>query len=161
MRIDFKNTGGLIAEGFYEAVVKDACYDSTSSGKECIKIEFKIRDDVEQRYIRSLAWQRIFKPRDPTLQDQMCEGYRAASINILSRAAGFEDGAEFESIADWMRALIGRPVRIEIVHNEYNGKTYANIGKLERTAYPVVENTMEQVYDMKGVSVLEDEELPF
>ena len=162
MRVDYSNTQkGQIAEGYYEAVIKDAGFDTTAMGKEYISVGMKIREDVEQKHMRATARHKIWKATNPTLQDDMCEGYSSVGINILSRAVGFEDGMEFERVVDWMQALIGRPVKIEIVHNEYNGKVYANVDNVEPSDYPTVKDPFGQTTGMIGVPVLEDEELPF
>lgn len=154
MKLDYKNsTSDVLPEGTYETVIRDACFDSTLAGEQCIKIEFKVRSDVDQKYQNSIIWHRLYKAKNPSPQDMACDGYRAVQINALSRAAAFADGAEFESMADWMQHLTGRMVKLEARHEPYNGKIYVRVGKMMQSEYPDIQ--------FADAALLNEEELPF
>lgn len=140
-------------EGFYECVISEARYDKTKGGTEYLRITLTIRDDVEQEGMGERIDWPIWRKKAPTPRDP--DGFPVGTIQQLSRVMQFAQGKEFASIDEWMAALAHKPLRVEIKHEEYNGRTNARVAYIFDTEHPNVS------IKNQGFVEVEDEELPF
>jgi hypothetical protein len=90
----------------------------------------------------------MFPLKTPTIRDP--EGYRLGTIQMICKCIGISEGTNFESLAEWLQAITSMPIKVEVKHQEYNGKDRININYLP-TEFPEV---------AQGTAVNPDE-LPF
>ena len=139
-------------EGSYECLIKMAKYNMTRNGTEYLHIALLVRDDVEQEGMgESIDWS-VWRKRSPGRHDP--DGFAAGTIQHISKVVGFENGMEFATIDDWMRALKGRTVRVEIKHEEYNDRVRARVAYSYETEHPEVKSGSD-------FAPVDDEDLPF
>lgn len=139
-------TGGLIAEGSYEVILKDGGYmDTTKGGTVYLNIPMVIRNDVDQKFQNAIVWDSIW-----VNGSERGINYK---VGAISNAVGLTAGAEFKDIEDWGRYLKGKAIRITVKHNEYNGNINAQPAFYAKTAFPDVKH----VFKSKSVAVVPDE----
>ena len=175
--IDYKNVGGgIVPEGTYEAVIKAAYEDATPKATIYINVPLVIRNDIEQPYKNAYIWHAIWKKKEPNDADRQCGGYVSASINMLSKAAGIPNGKPYASLDELFEDLKGKPIRIKVKHEQYNGKTQAKVESMEASKFLPCRHVFKQAaaaanapqeYNMPPGIIyeiddsLDDEELPF
>ena len=143
-------------EGFYECAIQDAKFDITRSGTEYLHIVLAVRDDVEQEGQGEFIDWAVWRKKTPTSHDP--DGFSVGQIQQISRVTGMENGVAFDTIDDWMRALRGRLIRVEIKHEEYKGNTNAKVAYCYESEHLAV-----VVSDQanNGFVKVDDEDLPF
>ena len=128
-----KSTPSTNFEPHPEADCTGVCVDVTPLKKiesafgprEVFKIVFEtdvLRDDGRPH----LVWSRSFTP---SLHEKAA--FRAFLKQWLGRELNAKEQAEFDT-----ESLIGRPAKLSVVHNEYNGTVYANIGLIRPDRSP-------------------------
>lgn len=155
IKVDFNQAqqGRFVApEGQYECIIKAARHDMTKGGTEYLHITLVIREDVEQVGQGEVIDWSVWKKKIPTQRDP--EGFPIGVIQHISKVVKFDNGQEFATFDDWMKALAGKPVCVEIKHDEFNGRTSAKVAYSHETAYP-------EVAAAGFVAVTDDEDLPF
>jgi hypothetical protein len=102
-----------IAEGTYEAIIKEAEVTKSSSGNDMIKLTLVIRDDVRQQFGKRKIW-------DYIVPDKV-----AWKVQQLSKALKFEQGKQFATIQEYAKEILFKSLKIKIKHEEetYNGET--------------------------------------
>lgn len=146
----------LKPKGEYECVIKNAHETTTKSGAPCIAVDCSIRDDVEnpcRGMIFHNLWMR--KKENMTKADEACGGYSSKQIQSLSKAAGLPNGKSYESLADWCADLKGRPIRVVLEHDTYNGRTRERIKWFNVSKVPAPIPSEEDMED------LGDDDVPF
>lgn len=135
---NYQSNMDIIPEGFYECVIKSVYEDTTKGGKVYINVPLVVRNDIDQKFQEAYIWHSIWKKREPTERDLAVNGYAAFGINSLSQAARLKEGTHFESIEDWMEALKGLPIRVEIKHelSTYTNQMQARVKRLYPTLHP-------------------------
>lgn len=154
--------GGLIPEGEYEVIIHAAHEDATGGGTIYFSIPLIVRNDVEQPYKNAFIWHALWKRKEPTAADMACGGYGNGQIQMISKAAGLENGRKFEDLRDWGNALRGRLLRVTVKHEEYQGKVNARVAYVNSTKRP---NCNHQFKDKKNPEIFRevesDDDLPF
>ena len=144
----------LAPEGTYECIISAARINKTQKGTEYLQINLSIREDVEQPCAgENIEWP-VWKKKEPTRNDP--NGFPQGTIQHISRVVKLENGLSFDTFDDWTRAIQGKPIRVEIRHEEYNGSTRARVSYVYATEHPEV-----SLRDQGFVPVDADEELPF
>ncbi|CAB4143968.1 Protein of unknown function DUF669 [uncultured Caudovirales phage] len=103
-----------IAEGTYEAIIKEAELAKSKSGNDMIKVTLVIRDDVKQSHQKRKVWDYLVDTEKTKWK-----------FNQVAKAIGMTDGAKVSTIAEFAKAILFQSVRIEIKHEEdnYTGET--------------------------------------
>lgn len=141
-------------EGRYECIIRSARYDSTMGGTEYLRITLDIRNDVPQECQgEAIEWS-VWRKKQPGPRDP--DGFAIGTIQHLSKVVGFDNGQEFASIDDWMRALSGRLICVDIKHEEFNGRINARVSYSYETEHPNVQPGA----DMPAVND-DDSDFPF
>lgn len=112
-------------EGTYEVVFQKAEEKVTPNLKHLINFTFLIRTDVMQDEQGETFEFAMFPLNSPSPRDP--EGYRLGTIQMICKCVGIAEGMNFESLADWLDAITGLPIKVEVKHREYNGKTQINV----------------------------------
>lgn len=108
----------ILPEGEYE--VFPIVYEkrvARSSGNKMVTFNYIVRDDFDQE-----------GKGQEIRYDNFVESPGALwRIDQASKAAGIEDGAEYEDIYDWAEDFIYKAIRVRVGHREYNGKVYPEV----------------------------------
>ena len=141
--VDTNNTQeqqGLIKPGDYEVVIKEVTEGaSQQKGTPYIQIELVVRNDVNQEFKNKHLWFTIWDT--PATREK---GMYAKQINTVSKHAGVQNGASFNSVADWGRFITGRPVLATVKHEEYNGDTKERVTFINATKFPQCQHSWKQ-----------------
>ncbi len=121
LNVDYSNAGENkgkkefqpIAEGTYEAIIKEVEVTQSKSGNDMIKVTLVIRDDVAQPEQKRKVWDYLVASEKATWK-----------LNQVAKAIGMANGAKVSTIQEFAKSLLYSSVRIEIKHedNEYNGE---------------------------------------
>lgn len=129
-------SGGILPEGEYEVIVKNAHIGATNGGAPCINFQLAIRNDCGQAHAGYTIYDSLYQRREPTPADLAVDGFSAKQIQALSKAAGLADGKRYSGIDEWADDLVGRLLRVTIRHEDYNGKTRARVQWRNETRFP-------------------------
>ena len=95
-----------------------------------MNIQFKIRDDFEQKFKNNLIFHKIWVRKET-------QQYNPAQVNALAIAAQLPDGAKYAGVEEFLNALVGKHLKVTVRNekSEYNGNTYENLNvkKLEKS----------------------------
>ena len=125
-------------EGDYEVIIAEIKRKQTPSGAQSIGFKYTVRNDVAQSYQNACIFHDVWKKKEPNADDLMAEGYNYAQLMAIADAAGMAANADFESFDAFLNALVGKPVKVHLYHNEYNGKISERVDKHNKTAFPAV-----------------------
>jgi hypothetical protein len=144
---------GLIDDGKYEVYIKEALIKTTPSGKEKISIQYKIRDDIEQKFQNRIIFEDIWKERDT-------EFFNRKRLNQLLGTQHLEDGKVFDGIQDLLASLVGANLVIK-VNKEFDDYRQEEINRVYY--YESSKNQPKKVGENKNLEKIEiaDEDLPF
>jgi hypothetical protein len=127
------STNNVKPEGEYEVLVNRAGYRDTQTGKTYYEIAMVIRNDVEQQYQNGyINAASIWAP-----DNEKAVGF---VVNNISRAVGIPVGTEFEDLADWGAAILGKPLRVVLYHDNYTGEPREKIRRYLPTQFPDVKH---------------------
>lgn len=133
--VDTNNTQeqqGLMKPGDYEVVIKEVKEGQRQQkGTPYIQIELIVRNDVNQEYKNKHIWYTIWDT--PATREK---GMYAKQINTVSKHAGIQNGASFNSFQDWGKFLFGRPMLATVKLEEYNGEQKERVSFLSATKFP-------------------------
>lgn len=122
---------GLMKPGVYEVTIEKA-EEQEYNGRKNISMWLGVRTDVEQEYKNKKIFHNIYKAKDTGK-------YNANFFNLLGKITGIPEGKKFDSLEALLKELIGKPARVTVEHEEYNGKQYERVKKWETTRYPISE----------------------
>lgn len=134
--------GSLKPEGYYEVVVSAAEVSCTRNGKENINIVYTIRNDVTQGYQNGLIFHSIWKksPERQTKEDMSIDGFNYGNLMAVAKAAQFSKDKEYADLNAFLAELIGKPLRVHLYHDPYEGKIYEKIDRHEPTTLTAVKH---------------------
>lgn len=118
---NYQDVNDIIPAGVYEAMITSASED----GKITLKLE--IRKDVDQDCKGCGFSHWMYKLREPSDIDKQIGNYSYSQIMRVAKSARLPEGKSYASLGDMLADLIGRAVRIELYHDEYNGKKYLKV----------------------------------
>lgn len=143
-RTDFSKSqeGGssLKPEGDYEVIVSTAEVSCTRNGKENINLVYTIRNDVAQGYQNGLIFHSIWKvsPEKQTKDDQSIGGFNYSNLMAVAEAAQFPKDKEYADLNAFLAELVGKPIKVHLYHDPYNGRTYEKISQHMPSDHPNV-----------------------
>ena len=118
---NYQEVNDIIPAGVYEAMITSAKED----GK--ITIGLEIRKDVEQDCKGRSFTHWMYKLREPGDIDKQIDSYSYSQIMRIAKSARLPEGKSYAKLADMLADLVGRAVRVELYHDDYNGKKYLKI----------------------------------
>ena len=135
---------GVKPEGDYEVIIVKAEERQTKGGKTGLNLSMVIRNDVDQKYKDGYLFHTLWKRKEPTAADLQVKGYGFNQVMALGKAAGLPDGKDYASLEDFLKDLIGKSVRVHLVHEEYKGEKQERISWMNPTDYPEVRHVMKK-----------------
>ena len=132
----------LKPEGDYEVLIDSAKIEdfpkADGTTTQRIKLKYVIRNDVEQKYKNAYLFNDIWKKKEPNEDDLSVEGFNFGNLMAIADAAKLPDNKEYESVSAFLADLAGKPVKVHLYHNLYNGNTYEKIDEHKPTDFPNV-----------------------
>jgi hypothetical protein len=135
---------GLKPEGDYEVIVVKAEERTTKNGKTGLNVSMVIRNDVPQAYKNGYIFHTLWKRREPTAADLQVKGYGFGQIMALGKAAKLPDGKDYPDLEAFLADVANKPVRVHIIHDEYNGTKREAVSYLNPTSYPEVRHVFKK-----------------
>lgn len=142
--------GGNVTPGTYQAEVSKAQVKKSSNGNPMIELTFKIRKDVEQPHGGRIVFDRLVLTEDSMWK-----------VQLYAKALGLPDGLEVETYEELATYLKDRKAEITVGEREYNGKTYAQVNKVEPAFDADDSGVSDDPFSGGGEIDLSDEDLPF
>jgi hypothetical protein len=104
----------IIAEGEYECIIADAEVAESKSGNPMLKLTITVRNDVKQPHRKQKLWDYLVVTEKAMFKFQQ-----------VAKAVALPNGKDFRTLEDFRLAILYKPVRIKVVHEEntYNGET--------------------------------------
>lgn len=132
-------------EGDYECIIlKIEEKETNKSKKKYLNCTLIVRNDVEQGYKNAYIWHTLWKRREPTPSDMQVNGYSFGQVMAIGQSAGLPDGKEYDSLEEFCKDLINKPVRVTIKHEEYNGNIQERVNYVNPTKYPDCKHVFRQ-----------------
>ena len=139
-------------EGDYECIIQKIEERTTRNGATGLNISMVIRNDVEQKFKNGFIFHTLWKRREPTEMDKQVNGYGFGQVMALGKSAGLPDGKDYESLTEFCNDLINKPVRVNLKHEEYNGKMQERVNYLNPTKFPEVKHIPKSTSQQNGFS---------
>lgn len=135
---DEMNAFEEVTPGEYEVIIKSATRNATPNGKEYLDIQLQVRNDVVQKCHNGMIFHKIWKKNEPTAADP--DDYVGFQINQLSKACMIPNNAQIPNLDTWLsnQYILGRPIKVKVVNEPYNGKDQLKVAWLKETAFPNV-----------------------
>lgn len=133
--------GKQLTPGTYQAEVKSASVKQSSTGNPMIELQFAVRKDIEQPHGGSVVYDRLVLTENAMWK-----------VQTYAKALGLPDGLEVDSYEELATIMKGLKAEMEVGEREYNGKTYAQVNRLN----PAID-AVDETADVD----LEDSDLPF
>ncbi len=148
----------ILPEGEYECVIERAGQTVSNIGAPLIHIALKIRDDIENPGSGKPIFYDLWMKKKPTEEEQEhYDGWSKKQIQTLSRAVRLPNDKTYKHLSDWCEDLPGRPVRVTVYHDKYNGYTKAKVKWVYETRFPLKKTES----DFVPPSDDDDNEVPF
>ena len=140
---------GIKPEGFYEVlIVKAEEKKAAKSGKVFLNLSMVIRNDVTQKFKNGYIFLSLWKRKEPTALDMQVKGYDFGQVMALGKAAGLPDGKDYSGLEEFLGDLIGKPVRVKLKHEEYNGTIQERVDYMQPTNFATVRHVMKKNVDV-------------
>ncbi len=151
-------SGGLIAEGDYEATLERMERKTLPSGKEKISCMFRIRSDVEQKYGNKCVFDDIWAEKDnPGV-------FNRRRLNQLMGTQEIEDGHVFEDINEVIDFLLGSNliIHVGVEFDNYHGEDVNKVSYYKSSkAKPQSLGAKPEESKNLGKVEVEEDDLPF
>lgn len=142
------------ADGEYEAIVSGVNENATQNGKPFLEFIFEIRKDVSQDYGGCRVKHRIWHKKEPTEKDIFTNGYSYKYIMWICCSAKVDKSKDYKGFDDVCGALLGRPVKITVQAEQYNGYDIPKVVSFSEAEFPVDDEFADDLFDI-------GEDIPF
>lgn len=142
-------------EGWYEVYINDIVEDVSINGFCYLNFDFKIRDDVQQKYQNGRCFKRLFKNKET-------KQYSTKFLSWLARSCKIEGETSLSNLLDTLK---GKFLKIYISHRSYQDKIYEEIINFAPSNFTAssdsvkIQNNIENT--LKELESEDNEELPF
>ena len=138
----------------YEMIVFDA-YEAVNerNGKKRIVIDYVVRNDVQQEKQNSHLWDEQYPSRETGK-------YHNGILMGKVKALGIQEGKSYADLNAMLKDLIGKPAKIVVKLEEYNGNSYPKVRYTNATDLPNVQHQWKEQPALAATQIEEDD-LPF
>ena len=148
-----------VENGVYEGLITGYEYKETQKGRKYISLNIVIRNDIEQKFKNSNLFYSIWTTQKPDVKT--IEGYVLFNIATVAKACGLPEKIDANSLDELLSMFIKKPVRVTVEQGEYNGKTYANINKIEQSTYTIINHKFKTEEAPQGFAPVSNNDIPF
>lgn len=163
----YEGTGGRIADGDYEIVVKGVKEDVTPGGAEYAEFDLVLRNDFNQEHKNMHVFHKVWKAK-------ATNKYNMKQFNTMGKAFKLQNGKTYTSFQDLLNDFTNKTAKISLKteKSEYNGKTYENYNVFfNQTALQGLGHTWDKKEEKGGLTdpfqnasgpiTITDSDLPF
>lgn len=159
----FNKENELKEEGDYEVFVEKMEIRILPSGTEKLFCQYRVRDDVEQKYKNSCLFEDIWHEKDnPNL-------FNRKRINRILGTQDIEEGTVFESINAICDFMLGKNLIVHLTkqYDEYRGEEVNSIAYYKPTkngnkqVVAPQQTAPEKQFTQIKLDVVNDDDLPF
>lgn len=161
-----------VPEGEYEVLIRKSEMGKDRNDAEIVDMQLVIRNDVEQGQKNRIIFNALRRVSADKLteSDKMCDGFFSPAVQGLSKAAQLPEGKSYDSIAEWAKDLLGKPIRVTVKHSTgRDGKVFVNARYYNPTKFPAVNHVPKDIAQTSGGSAggytapaqVQDDDLPF
>lgn len=169
---DYSNNSSefsILPPGKYECMIHKA-FTNAKGRTIYFQVILIVRNDVAQQYqnhrIFHAIWQK--KPENQTADDKKVDGFSYKQLMNLCQSAGLPSGKKYADIDALGMDLVGKPVIVDIVNDEWNGKKQEKVKWMYASKFPDCQHMMYEVKpaaesggQLDVVVEDDDEDLPF
>jgi hypothetical protein len=138
------NSFDLIPAGDYEVIIKKIEERTSQNGSTGLGMTLVIRNDVKQKCKNRYLFHTLWKRHEPTQADMQVQGYSYKQIMQLAKAAKLPSGKAYETVDDLCADLINRVIKVNVIHETYNGKTNEKVRYMNESAHPECKHVYKQ-----------------
>lgn len=144
-------------EGDYEVLIESAeimefvRYDGTKTAR--IAFRYVIRNDVDQKFQNGKIFHNVWKKKEPNEDDLSVDGFNYGQLMAIANAAALPDGQDYPTLEDFFAALIDKPIKVHLYHDDYNDKCYEKIDLHMKTDFPQVKHKPKAPASSAGYAV--------
>ena len=121
-----------VTPGIYEALVQNVSEQYTKdAGRKHLSVSIVIRNDIQQNHQNAMMNYNIWTTDNP--ETKKIEDYVEFSLAMMCKACGLPEQINVSTVNELSKLWIRKPLIIKVEENEYNGKMYSNITKIEPT----------------------------
>lgn len=106
----------LLPEGMYEVFVESVDTPEAFGEFEKSTLVLKIRNDLKEEFANRKIWVNL--NTNPAI---------AWKLSTIARAAGVPAGTDFDTFSDYLLAVKGASMKVNVKHRVYNEKTYLDV----------------------------------
>ncbi|WP_283679931.1 DUF669 domain-containing protein [Lentilactobacillus sp. Marseille-Q4993] len=167
-KIDYSKISDTnVQDGDYEVLISKVEEGANpNTGSEYVNFDMVIRNDIaDQKFQNAHVFYRVYR-------NKQTGEYPDSMIFQVAKAAGMNDGKQYNSFEEFMNDMAGKPLKVRVKNetSDYKGKTYENLNvkRWGITHYPDVQHQWPT--DMQPQSAtkntddaitIDDEEMPF
>ena len=158
-KLDFNNTfgNGKIEDGEYEVICTASCEDATPGGTVHVKMNLRIRNDIDQPHKNMVIFHKIWRNRDT-------QDYNFKNFNTIGAAMELQQGKTYETFEDLLKDFEGKLCRVKVANEvtENNGKEYENLNVkyFSKTKFPNCNHVFKSA-NVTTQTQISDNDLPF
>lgn len=143
--------GKKVEPGTYQATVTKAIVKKSSSNNPMIVLDYTIRKDIEQPHAgASVRFDNLVLAENSMWK-----------VQTYAKAMGLPDGLEVDTHEELATLMLDRNIEIEVGDREYNGKTYAEVKRVNPAIDADTVGESEDPFSTGGEIDLKDDDLPF
>lgn len=142
--------GSRVLPGTYQATVSKAQVKKSSNGNPMIELTFQVRKDIEQPH----GGQNVFDRLVLTEKSMW-------KVQTYAKAMGLPDGMEVDTYEELATLMKDRNIEVEVGEREYEGKTYAQVNKVNPAIDADEADESADPFAGGGKIDLNDSDLPF
>lgn len=143
----FKTNNSKASEGFtlkpegdYEVIIEGAEIRTLQSGTPTVAFRYVIRNDVEQQFKNGKIFHNVWKAKTPSEDDLAVDGFVFGQLMAVAKAAALQDGQDYETLGAFLSALVGKPMKVHLYHEPWQGKTNEKVNRHMPTDFPQVKH---------------------
>lgn len=129
-----------LPEGTYEMIISGAGEETDKFGNSRLSVTMVVRNDVQQDRQNYTFYHSLFKVKEPKPVDAQTCNYSYAMIMRIAQSAKLPENKQYQTFAEFLADIVNRPVKVDIYHDTYNGKTNARVKYWYATDVPDVKH---------------------
>ncbi len=141
---NYSELNDLLPEGTYEALITTASEETDQTQRTRLSFTLTIRNDVQQECQNRTMFHSMYKLKDPKPMDAQVGNYSFQMIMRIAAAAKLPENKQYNSLAELMNDMVNRPVKIDVYHDEYNGKKSVKIKYWNASDKPEIQHQFKQ-----------------
>jgi len=133
-----------LPEGTYEILISTATEETDQTGKSRLNFMLTVRNDVQQEHANRVLFHSIYKSKEPKPLDAQVCNYSFQSIMRIASVTKLPENKQYQNLAELLSDLVNRPAKVDVYHDEYNGKKSVKVKYWNASDKPEVHHQYKQ-----------------